>query len=121
MTTLERLGFADRLHREGVVDVGLAIRYRGGNIQLDLAGLTGRRVMIYGQQELVKDLVAACVAAGDPLLLDVPAIAIKNRQGERPTICFATADTEGIIECDFVAGCDGLWDKPYRGSGKRDH
>jgi p-hydroxybenzoate 3-monooxygenase len=72
--TLKALGLGDRMLREGMVDTGLDMRFRGRTIHLDLPGLTGHSVMIYGQQEVVKDLIAARLAAGDPLLFDAPAV-----------------------------------------------
>jgi p-hydroxybenzoate 3-monooxygenase len=58
------LGLDDRLKLNGMVDSGLNIRFRGQIIHLDLPGLTGKCAMIYGQQEVVKDLIAARLAAG---------------------------------------------------------
>ncbi|HWT10206.1 MAG TPA: FAD-dependent monooxygenase, partial [Roseomonas sp.] len=57
--TMEAAGVADRLHREGLVHHGLALRFGGRDHRVDLSGLTGGKVVtIYGQQEAVKDMVA---------------------------------------------------------------
>ena len=61
--TMQALGVDQRLKQNGMVDHGLDMRFRGRTIHLDLPGLTGKSVMIYGQQEVVKDLVAARLAA----------------------------------------------------------
>jgi p-hydroxybenzoate 3-monooxygenase len=106
--TLKALGLDDRMLREGMVDTGLDIRFRGCNIHLDLPGLAGRGVMIYGQQEVVKDLIAARLAAGDPLLFDAPAIGFDGLDGGRPVIRYTEGDVGKTLECDLVAGCDGF-------------
>jgi p-hydroxybenzoate 3-monooxygenase len=99
----------DRLKLNGMVDSGLNIRFRGRTIRLDLPGLIGKCVMIYGQQEGVKDLVAARLAAGQPLLFEATAMALDGLDGNRPNVryrigCDGASQT---LECDFVAGCDG--------------
>ncbi|UFN46856.1 4-hydroxybenzoate 3-monooxygenase [Roseomonas sp. OT10] len=111
--TLARLGLDARLRREGLVDSGLDMRFRGRTIHLDLPGLTGRSVMIYGQQEVVKDLVAARIEAGDPLLFDAPATAIEGIDGPRPRIRYEQAGESRWLDCDVVAACDG-----YHGIGR---
>jgi p-hydroxybenzoate 3-monooxygenase len=106
--TLKELGLGDRMLREGMVDTGLDIRFRGRNIHLDLPSLTGRSVMIYGQQEVVKDLIAARLAAGDPLLFDASAIGFDGLDGDRPVIRYNEGGVDKTLECDLVAGCDGF-------------
>ena len=106
---MQDLGLDARLKREGMVDNGLDMRFRGKTIHLDLPDLTGgRNVMIYGQQEVVKDLVAARLDAGQPLLFDAEVTAIDGLDGERPTIRYRRDGGEGDLQCDFVAGCDGF-------------
>ena len=61
---LERLGAAERLHAEGLVHEGFDIAFAGGRVRIDLAGLTGRTVTVYGQTEITKDLMDARAAAG---------------------------------------------------------
>jgi p-hydroxybenzoate 3-monooxygenase len=74
-----------------------------------LPGLTGKSVMIYGQQEVVKDLVAARLTAGQPLLFEASATALEDLDGTRPKVRYRDGpDGESrTLECDFVAGCDG--------------
>lgn len=106
--TLEMLGLDQRMRREGMVDEGLDIRFRGKNIHLDLPGLTGKRVTIYGQQEVVKDLIAARVAAAQPLLFEARVSGLAKLDGERPQIHFTHEGRDQILECDYIAGCDGF-------------
>ncbi|MCR0983968.1 4-hydroxybenzoate 3-monooxygenase [Roseomonas populi] len=111
--TLGRLGLDARMRREGLVDEGLDMRFRGRTIHLDLPGLTGKSVMIYGQQEVVKDLIAARVEAGDPLVFEAQVTRIEGIETDRPRIHYTEGGTDKVLECDFVAGCDG-----YHGAGR---
>ena len=106
--TLEALGLDARMRREGMIDEGLDIRFRGKTIHLDLPELTGKKVIIYGQQEVVKDLIAARLAAGQPLLFDAKVSELTGLEGERPKIHYSHEGREQILECDFIAGCDGF-------------
>jgi p-hydroxybenzoate 3-monooxygenase len=106
--TLEMLGLDSRLKREGMIDDGIDIRFRGKVIHLDLPDLTGgKRVMIYGQQEVVKDLIAGRTAL-QQLLFDAKVTGISGLDTDRPRIHYRADDADGTLECDFVAGCDGF-------------
>jgi p-hydroxybenzoate 3-monooxygenase len=107
--TMHTLGLDERLRQQGLEDDGLDLRFRGGNIHLDLPGLTGRIVMIYGQQEITKDLVAARLHKGGPILFETTATALTDLDTERPVIRYraAAGEPEQSLVCDFVAGCDG--------------
>lgn len=108
--TLRALGLDRRLQRERMIDTGLDIRFRGKIIHLDLPGLTGKTVSIYGQQEVVKDLVAARIAVGGAILFESVVTALEHLDGDRPAIRYRSADesSESILMCDFIAGCDGF-------------
>jgi p-hydroxybenzoate 3-monooxygenase len=103
---LNETGVAERLHREGMVHRGLELRFggRGHRIALsDLAG--GRAITVYGQQEVVKDLIAARLAAGGELRFEAQATAIEGLDGERPVVRLASGEA---LHCAVVAGCDGF-------------
>ncbi|MEO8280814.1 MAG: FAD-dependent monooxygenase, partial [Ideonella sp.] len=82
--TLSRLGLGERMLREGLVDKGLDMRFRGRTIHLDLPALTGRNVQIYGQQEVVKDLIAARLSNGDPLIFDAEVLRLEGMDSATP-------------------------------------
>jgi len=105
--TLTAAGVADRLHREGLAHDGLELRFEGQNHRIDLAGLTARRVTIYGQQDVVKDLIAQRIADGLPLLFDVADTAVHDIAG-RPRISFTHDGVARELHCDIIAGCDGF-------------
>jgi p-hydroxybenzoate 3-monooxygenase len=107
--TLELLGLDARMKREGMIDEGIDIRFGGKTIHLDLPGLTGgKRVMIYGQQEVVKDLIDARVTAKQPLMFDAKVSKISDLDTDRPKIHYRAGGADHILECDFIAGCDGF-------------
>src|SRR5690606_3749634 len=105
---MERLGLDARLKREGMVDEGIDMRFRGRTIHIDLPELAGKSVMIYGQQEIVKDLIAARVAAGDPLIFEARVTKLSNIDSENPVIHYQHDGEDKTLECDFIAGCDGF-------------
>lgn len=106
--TLRNLGLGERMMREGMVDNGLDMRFRGRTIHLDLPGLTGRSVQIYGQQEVVKDLIAARLAAGDPLLFDAEALRLEGLDRATPRVHYRHEGRDKTLDCALVAGCDGF-------------
>src|ERR1043165_8066223 len=86
---MDELGAGERLHREGMLDPRLDIRYHGGVIHIDLPELTpGRIVTVYGQQEVVKDLVAVRLKRGGSILFEAEATHLEGLDGKRPTIHF---------------------------------
>lgn len=105
--TLAAAGSADRLHREGLAHDGLELRFEGENHRIDLTGLTGKRVTIYGQQEVVKDLIAQRLDNGLPLLFDVAETALHDIAGQ-PRITFSHNGAAQELHCDIIAGCDGF-------------
>jgi p-hydroxybenzoate 3-monooxygenase len=105
--TMAALGLDARMRREGMIDDGLDIRFRGKTIHLTLKELTGNTVTIYGQQEIVKDLIEARLASGQPLQFEAEVTAIEDLNSERPKVKYRSDGNERILEADFVAGCDG--------------
>ena len=74
---LTETGVADRLHREGMVHRGIELRFGGEGHRVALSDLAGgRAITVYGQQEVVKDLIAARLDAGGPLEFEAPATEI---------------------------------------------
>ena len=106
---LNAAGVGDRMRREGLVHDGFEIRFHGRSHRIDLAGLTGGKcITVYGQHEVVKDLIAARIASGRPLLFDVSGVRVTGVDTKRPQVEFTHDRTSHVIDCDFVAGCDGF-------------
>jgi p-hydroxybenzoate 3-monooxygenase len=101
-------GLADRLDRESLVHEGIELRFEGEGHRIALTDLTGRSIWIYGQQEVVKDLIAARLDAGGEILFEVDDVRLEAIDSESPVIRFRDEGGEQSIECDFVAGCDGF-------------
>ena len=100
-------GVGERLLREGLVHHGIELRFEGRRHRIPLTDLTGgRSITVYGQQEVVKDLIQARLAAGGQILFQAEAIAIDDLTGPTPRIRY---QADQVLECDFVAGCDGFW------------
>ena len=105
---LEAIGVGARLRREGLVHEGIELQFEGERHRIDFPSLTGgRRITVYGQQEVVKDLIAARLATGRPLLFEVKDVAVGGFESELPTIRFEHEGEEIDLRCDFIAGCDG--------------
>jgi p-hydroxybenzoate 3-monooxygenase len=101
-------GVGGRLQREGLVHRGIELRFSGVGHRIDLAGLTGgKSITIYAQHEVIKDLVAARLAAGAKILFETEAISIHDVNAN-PRIRFTHAGGTQELECDFIAGCDGF-------------
>ncbi len=105
---LDAAGVGARMRREGLVHGGINLRFRGRLHRVDFRDLVGRTVMVYGQQEVVKDLIAARLDAGGTILFEAEATAIEGIDGERPQVRFRKDGEEHVLACDFVAGCDGF-------------
>jgi p-hydroxybenzoate 3-monooxygenase len=106
---LRDAGLADRLNREGIVHHGIELRFDGQGHRIAMSDLTdGRAIWIYGQQEVVKDLIAAREAAGAPLHFEVSGVAVHDLETDRPRITYTLDGRAEQLECDVIAGCDGF-------------
>lgn len=101
-------GVGSRLQREGMFHDGIYLNVFGKRRRIDMAELTGRRITVYGQNEVVKDLIAARRSTGRPLLFEVSGVQVHDLESDQPKIKFAKDDSEYEIRCDFIAGCDGF-------------
>jgi p-hydroxybenzoate 3-monooxygenase len=100
---LTETGVADRLHREGMVHRGLELRFGGVGHRIALSDLAdGRAITVYGQQEVVKDLIAARLDAGGAIEFETAATAVDPEHG---VVSYGDGDQ---LRCAVVAGCDGF-------------
>jgi len=105
---MTELGLADRLHREALVHHGLELRFFGEGHRIPLTDLTGKVVTIYGQNEVMKDLIDARLAAGGEIRFEAEAVGLDDLDTTAPKIRFREGGEEKVLACDFVAGCDGF-------------
>jgi p-hydroxybenzoate 3-monooxygenase len=106
------VGIGERLQREGMRHAGIYVAFHSGGRhvrhRIDMAELTGgRAITIYGQNEVVKDLIAARVATGRPLVFEADDVRVDDLDSERPRLKFRAQGEAHELTCDFVAGCDG--------------
>jgi len=105
---LAEAGVAARLRREGLVHSGIELQFDNHRFRVALSDLTGgRSIVIYGQTEIVKDLIAARVASGAPILFEVEDVVLKDIGPGPPSVSFRHAGEEHELRCEIVAGCDG--------------
>jgi p-hydroxybenzoate 3-monooxygenase len=106
---LREVGLGERLSREGMRHEGLYIAFNGVRHRLDLSSLTGgRAITVYGQNEVVRDLISARRAAGGRVVFDAEAVTLSNLDSDQPRIELRVANGTESIACDYVAGCDGF-------------
>lgn len=112
---LRELGLADRMEKEGHLHHGVYLSFDGKRTRVPFGELTGgRQIMIYGQREVIKDLTDAWLTSGGQLLFEAQANRIEGIETATPSIHFEQDGEGGVIECDFVAACDG-----YHGLGRK--
>jgi p-hydroxybenzoate 3-monooxygenase len=106
---LLEMGAGERLKREGLVHHGIELRFDGREHRIPFDELTGGRgITIYGQQEVVKDLIKARFDAGEPLLFECEDVSVHELKSDHPEIHFMHEGKPRVLECDFIAGCDGF-------------
>ncbi len=102
-------GVGERMQREGFVHKGIYLRFAGRSHRIDFPELTGgRAIMVYAQHEVIKDLVAARLAAGGRILFEVKDASVYDLDSRQPKIRFHHENSLVEISCDFIAGCDGF-------------
>jgi p-hydroxybenzoate 3-monooxygenase len=105
---LEQAGVGARMRRQGMVHHGIELRFGRRRHRIPLTDLTGRSLTIYGQQEVVKDLIRARLDAGGQLLFEVDDVCPEAVDSDRPLLRFRHGGQEQELHCDVVAGCDGF-------------
>lgn len=108
---LREVGVGTRMDAEGLPHKGISLRFDGADHRIDFEALTGKHIVVYGQQKVVADLIAARDEAGGDLRFGVSDVAVHDIDAvgpDRPSITFTDADGRAErIDCDVIAGCDG--------------
>lgn len=105
---LEAAGVADRMHAEGEFHDGIELCFDGARHRIDLNRLTGgKRVMVYGQTEVTRDLMDARQAAGFNSVYEAEEVQIHDFDTARPRVTYRHQGQSYEVHCDFIAGCDG--------------
>ncbi|WP_054308352.1 4-hydroxybenzoate 3-monooxygenase [Mesorhizobium sp. 1M-11] len=103
-----KAGADARLANEGLVHDGFSIAFDGRDHRIDLAGLTGKHVTVYGQTEMTRDLMAVREAAGTSTLYEVEDVTLQGFDTDNPFVTYRKHGVTGRIDCDIIAGCDGF-------------
>jgi p-hydroxybenzoate 3-monooxygenase len=105
---LEQAGVASRLRKEGLPHDGFDLCVDGTRHRIDLAGLIGRSVTVYGQTEVTRDLMAARATSGAATIYEAASVAIHDFDTTRPFVTFTHDGRAHRLDCDVIAGCDGF-------------
>ena len=106
---LVEAGVGARMRREGIVHHGIELQFEGERHRIPLSDLAGgRSIVIYGQTEVVKDLIAARIETGAPLHFEVDEVTVEEIESNRPRVGFTHDGARHELECDVIAGCDGF-------------
>jgi len=106
--TLDEAGVGERMRRQGLVHHGIELSFNGRRHRLNLRELTGgRAITVYGQQEVIKDLINARLDAGGQIFFEVEETSVHDLDTDAPKIRFRKNGEAHEITCDFIGGCDG--------------
>ena len=105
---LHTAGVADRLRQEGLPHDGVDLCFDGQRHRIDLLGLTGKRVTVYGQSEVTRDLMQARTAAGLATVYGADAVAVHDFDSALPQVSYLKDGVRHTLHADFIAGCDGF-------------
>lgn len=106
---LDEAGVGQRMHAEGLPHEGFDLLVDGRRHRIDLVRLTGgKRVLVYGQTEVTRDLMAARAASGQPTVYEAAHVTLHDFDGERPWVTYEHGGQTHRIDADFIAGCDGF-------------
>lgn len=106
---IDRATVGERLHREGLPHDGFSLAFDGRDHRIDLFDLTGgKRVMVYGQTELTRDLIERRERDGGVTIYDAANVLPSGFDGDHPYLTFEKNGVTQRIDCDFIAGCDGF-------------
>ena len=104
---LRESGVGERMQREGLQHHGIELRFGGQGHRIDFQSLVGKSILVYAQQEVVKDLISARLGYNAPLFFEAEAMRIADFDAQ-PTIHYQQGGQRQVIACDYIAGCDGF-------------
>jgi len=109
LDVLAQAGVNKRLAKDGLPHTGFDLLFKGERHRIDLEGLTGgKKVMVYGQTEVTRDLMAAREASGLTTHYEAQSVQIHDFDSAHPSVSFMKDGVTQTIQCDFIAGCDGF-------------
>lgn len=104
---LDAAGVGARMHAEGLIHTGVDLAFDGEMLNINFDKLIGKHVMVYGQTEVTRDLMAARQRTGSKTIYEADDVAIHDFDGAKPRVTFTKDGVSHTLECDVIAGCDG--------------
>lgn len=108
VSLMARLGLDARLKAEGLIEAGFNLADGERLIRIDCQALTGQTVVVYGQTEITRDLMAAAPARGLEVIYGAEDTALHDIESDAPAVSFRKDGTDHRINARFVIGCDGF-------------
>ena len=106
---MDHAGVGARMHAQGLLHSGFELCFGGARHRIDVQALSGgKHVMVYGQTELTRDLMAARAAAGLATVYQARDVAPHGFDGATPHLSYRHDGQARELQCDFIAGCDGF-------------
>ncbi|MEQ8393511.1 MAG: 4-hydroxybenzoate 3-monooxygenase [Thalassospira sp.] len=106
---MKRVGVDARMTKEGIIHGGIYISVNGKRTHVNIEELTGgATVMVYGQTEVTKDLIAARLAHGGEIVWEAEDVSLHDIDSDRPRVRYLKDGNEVEISCDYIAACDGF-------------
>jgi p-hydroxybenzoate 3-monooxygenase len=107
--TLNEAGLGERMRSEGLLHHGIELLFERQRHRIDMSSLTGgRAITVYGQHEVVRDMIAAAQQHGHALYFDVSGVSLHDLESAQPKVYFTHEGVRHTIDCDYIAGCDGF-------------
>ncbi|WP_102027623.1 4-hydroxybenzoate 3-monooxygenase [Salirhabdus sp. Marseille-P4669] len=105
---LSATGLGERMKREGIIHDGIELQFHNKRHRININELTnGKRIMLYAQHEVIRDLVKARMEASGNLFFSVSDVELHNVTSNSPSITYTHKGEKNELICDFIAGCDG--------------
>jgi len=104
---VERAGAGARMRQEGLAHDGIKLSSNGEEFRIGFSELVNAQVLVYGQTELTKDLIAIAIARGTEPIFEAEGVRLQDIEGDTPSVVYSKGGRSHHIDCDFIAGCDG--------------
>src|SRR5690606_15492827 len=108
VSLMERLGLDARLKAEGLPHDAFNLADGEKLIRIDVAELTGKQVMVYGQTEVTRDLMGVAAERGLEIVYDAKDVALHDVEGDAPWLTYVKDGVEHRLDARFICGCDGF-------------
>lgn len=105
---LNETGVGERMMREGAVHEGIEIQFNGNRTRINMKELTGKNIMLYAQHEVITDLIQVRLHDSGQIIFNVDNVELHDVNSSSPKITFTKDGQAEVIDCDFIAGCDGF-------------